>query len=148
MHLDVLANFFFGLFVLFTNTFGFGCCGQCYDAKGYDHYPTHSDYCGHFFNTPKILALIARAQLGSGKCHPTNAPTAIQNIMSNMMILLLFNYNAGKLCAGPNGRPVVGQVGVAVPNAGTGADPNADGAPNPVAGAPNDDPLLNPPAAD
>ena len=77
------------------------------------------------------MVWIARAQNGCGKFHPTNAPTAIQNSVSNMLILLCYNYSAGKLCAGPKGRPVVGQVGAEVPNAG--ADPNAGA---PYAGAP------------
>ena len=64
----------------------------------------------HFFNTPKILALIALAQNGSGKCHPTNAPTAIQNMMSNMMSLLC--YIAGNDNGGPDGLPVVGGTGL------------------------------------
>jgi len=52
-----------------------------------------------------------------------NAPTAIQNNVSNMMFLLC--YNAGKLCAGPLGL---------LPNALAGA-PN-DGLPTTlVAGA-------------
>jgi hypothetical protein len=32
---------------------------------------------------------MARAQKGCGKFQPTNAPTAIQNMMSNMMSLLI-----------------------------------------------------------
>jgi len=59
---------------------------------------------------------MAFAQNGCGKFHPTNAPTAIQNMMSNMMILL--GYNAGNDNAGPNGLPVVGEVVAAVLNAG------------------------------
>ena len=60
MHLDVLADFFFGLFVLFANTFGFASgIGHSDQAHGNDCDPTDSYYCGHFFNTPKILALIA-----------------------------------------------------------------------------------------
>ena len=37
-----------------------------------------------------ILACMARAQNGCGKFQPTNAPTAIQNMMSNMVLLLKF----------------------------------------------------------
>ena len=96
---------------------------------------------------------MALAQTGCGKFHPTNAPTATQNNVSNIVFLL--SYNAGKLCAGPRGRPVVGQAGAGVPNAGAGVDPNVDGAlPNPVEGVPyagalpmfcDPYPLLNPP---
>ena len=32
------------------------------------------------------LQMIALAQKGSGKCQPTNAPTAIQNSVSNILI--------------------------------------------------------------
>jgi len=59
---------------------------------------------------------MARAQTGCGKFQPTNAPTAIQNSVSNMVILLY--YSAGNDNAGPNGLPVVGEVGAAVLNAG------------------------------
>ena len=33
---------------------------------------------------------MARAQNGCGKFHPTNAPTAIQNMVSNILRLLKF----------------------------------------------------------
>ena len=59
---------------------------------------------------------MALAQNGCGKFQPTNAPTAIQNSVSNMMFLL--SYNAGNDNAGPAGLPVVGEVGVGVLNAG------------------------------
>ena len=89
MYLDVFTNFFLGLFVGFAHTLGFSSgIGHSDQAHGNDCDPTDSDYCVHFFSIPKILALIARAQTGSGKCQPTNAPTAIQNIVSNMVLLL------------------------------------------------------------
>ena len=87
MNLDVLADFFFGLFILFAHTFGFGGCGQCNNAKGYDHCPANFNNCVHFlsFINAVIFACMARAQNGCGKFQPTNAPTAIQNMMSNMV---------------------------------------------------------------
>ena len=91
MDLDVFTDFFLGLFIRFANTFGFTSgIGNSDETDGNDCGQTNSDYCVHFFSAPKILALIARAQTGSGKCQPTNAPTAIQNMMSNMVFLLRF----------------------------------------------------------
>ena len=101
--------------------------------------------------TDWILACMALAQTGCGKFHPTNAPTATQNNVSNIVFLLY--YNAGNDWAGPSGRPVVGQAGADAPNVGAGADPNAGGALLKFPGAgwpnvevlPNDGALLNPP---
>ena len=89
MDLDVLANFFLGLFILFAHTLGFASgLGQGDDAKGYDHCPADFDDGVHFFTNPKILACMALAKSGCGKFQPTNAPTAIQNMVSNMVSLL------------------------------------------------------------
>jgi hypothetical protein len=87
MNLDVFANFFFGLFVLFANTLGFCSVGQGNDAKGYHYRPTDSNNGVHFLSliSAVIRACMARAQNGCGKFQPTNAPTAIQNMMSNMV---------------------------------------------------------------
>jgi len=89
MDLDVLANFLLGLFVGFAHTLGFASgLGQGDDAKGYDHCPADSYNVVHFFTNPKILACMALAKSGCGKFQPTNAPTAIQNMVSNMVSLL------------------------------------------------------------
>ena len=53
------------------------------------------------------------AQNGCGKFQPTNAPTAIQNSVSNMMSLLC--YTAGNDNGGPDGLPVVGGTGDPTP---------------------------------
>ena len=89
MDLDVFANFLLGLFVGFANTLGFASgLGQGDDAKGQDHCPADFDNGVHFFTNPKILACMALAKSGCGKFQPTNAPTAIQNMVSNMVSLL------------------------------------------------------------
>ena len=89
VYFDVFAHFFLGLFVCFANTFGFASgLGQGDDAKGYDHCPADSYNVVHFFTNPKILACMALAKSGCGKFQPTNAPTAIQNMVSNMVSLL------------------------------------------------------------
>jgi hypothetical protein len=91
MHFDVLADFFFGLFISFANTFGFtSSIGNCDQAHSNDSGPTDFDYCVHFLSFIKavIRACMAQAHDGCGKFQPTNAPTAIQNMMSNMVFLL------------------------------------------------------------
>ena len=89
MDLDVFAYFFLGLFVDFAHTLGFaGGLGQGDDANGYDHGPADFDDGVHFFTNPKILACMALAKSGCGKFQPTTAPTAIQNMVSNMVSLL------------------------------------------------------------
>lgn len=130
MNLDVFANFFFGLFVLFANTLGFSSVCQVNDAKGYDHCPADSDDGVHFlsFIMVVILACMARAQNGCGKFQPTNAPTAIQNMMSN---IFLSPYISG--CGGCDGAPKASAGAVLAtdaPNAGT----DVAGAPNAGAG--------------
>ena len=78
---------------------------------------------------------MALAQKGCGKFHPTNAPTAIQNNVSNMMSLLCYySYSAGNDCDGPKGRPVVGQAGADVPKVGAGVEPNVGVDADPTAG--------------
>ena len=50
VHLDVFANFFFGFFVLFANTFGFtGGIGHGDQAHSYNCGPTYFHYGVHFF---------------------------------------------------------------------------------------------------
>jgi hypothetical protein len=93
VYFDVLAHFFFGFFVDLAHPFGFTSGrGQVADAKSYDHCPTYSDDCVHFLSLIKavIRTCMARAHDGCGKFHPTNAPAAIQNMMSNMVNLLKF----------------------------------------------------------
>ena len=93
MDLDVFANFFLGLFVGFAHTLGFASgLGQGDDAKGYDHCPANFDDGVHFLSLIKavIRACITRAHEGCGKFQPTNAPTAIHNMISNIFYLLRF----------------------------------------------------------
>ena len=50
MNLDVLADFFFGFFIRFANTFGFtGGIGNCDKAHSYNCGPTYFHYGVHFF---------------------------------------------------------------------------------------------------
>jgi hypothetical protein len=89
VYFDVFANFFFGLFILFANTLGFPSGrGQSDNTKGYDYCPTHFDNCVHFrsFINEVNFSCMALAQNGCGKFQPTNAPTAVQNIMSNIFL--------------------------------------------------------------
>ncbi len=89
MYLDVFANFLLGLFVGFAHTLGFASgLGQVDDTKGYDHCPTDSYNGVHFLSLIKavIRACMARAHAGCGKFQPTNAPTAIHNMISNIFL--------------------------------------------------------------
>jgi hypothetical protein len=93
VYFDVFTNFFFGLFIRFANTFGFTSgMGHSDQAHSNDCGPTNFDNCVHFLSFIKaiILACIALAQNGCGKFQPTNAPTAIHNMISNILRLLKF----------------------------------------------------------
>ena len=93
VYFDVLADFFLGLFISFAHTFGFTSgIGNSDQAHSDNCGPTDFNYCIHFLSliSAVILACMARAQNGCGKFQPTNAPTAIQNMMSNMLSLLKF----------------------------------------------------------
>jgi hypothetical protein len=93
MYFDIFADFFLGLFIRFANTFGFTSgIGNGDQAHSNDRSPADFNYCVHFLSliSAVIRACMARAQNGCGKFQPTNAPIAIQNIMSNMMSLLRF----------------------------------------------------------
>ena len=92
MYFDVFADFFFGFFIFFAHTLGFSGVGQGYKAKSYNCCPTDSDYSVHLrsFINEVIFSWMALAQNGCGKFQPTNAPTAIHNIVSNILRLLKF----------------------------------------------------------
>jgi hypothetical protein len=77
--------------------------------------------------------LTSASALACGIVNATSTTIATQAIKLNDFIVFLLYYNTGNDCAGPKGRPVVGQAGAGEPNAGAGVDPNVDGAlPNPV----------------
>lgn len=92
MYFDVFANFFFGLFIFFTHTLGFCGRSQGYDSKRYYNCPTNFDNGVHFrsFINEVIFSWMALAQNGCGKFQPMNAPTAIHNMVSNIVLLLIF----------------------------------------------------------
>ena len=59
------------------------------------------------------MAWIVFAKSGWGKFQPMNAPSANQNIVSNIVILLC--YSAGNDNGGPDGLPGVGGTGLGDP---------------------------------
>jgi hypothetical protein len=72
-----------------------------------------------FLNRPKTLAWIVFAKSGWGKFQPINAPSANQNIVSNIVILLCCYLSGNGGCTGAALPPKPGVTGA--PKLGVGA---------------------------